>query len=387
MSDPLEEFVQRWQSAMDESTFLSLTLADPLVKVRNTPTKQMVRPVLIQDEVKHQWEWRLDRQAKHKNLTPEESIEALRESIGQKYREAYLFTSEFDLSLRKSKQGLILKVRPPSRDDDGKPQPHDRIKNHLIKEGTRCAFLEELGVMSPNGKVKAAKQRKFRQINRYLELINDIYPQLPEQGVLRIVDFGCGLSYLTFALHHLLTKLRGRQVQMIGIDQNEKVIERCRQTARKLDLKGIEFSTSSIEAAAETEELHLAVSLHACDTATDAALTYSVKNKAQIILAAPCCQHELNANINCPDFNLITRHGILKERFSALATDALRVAALEMAGYQTQILEFIDLEHTPKNLLIRAVKQEGVQGDADGYAKLKSTLGVESLAVDQIFNQ
>src|SRR5690606_16807174 len=219
----------------------------------------------------------------------------------------------------------------------------------------------------------------------------DVYDELPADGPLEVVDFGCGLSYLTFALHHLLRVIHGRDVRIRGIDQNPALIDRCRRTADELELKGLEFLHGEIAALPPHEPAgdvptagpatpHLAVSLHACDTATDDALAAAVRMGAKVILAAPCCQHELFTQLESDPLQLLTRHGILKERFAALATDALRAAVLERAGYRTQVIEFIETEHTPKNLLLRAVRRE--QGDADPrlperIAALKQLLGID----------
>jgi hypothetical protein len=240
--------------------------------------------------------------------------------------------------------------------------------------------------MTAQGQVKQSRQKKFRQINRYLEIVKDVVPSLPAAGVLKIVDFGCGLSYLTFALHYLFTEVCGREVDLLGIDQNEHVINRCRVISDQLRLRGIHFSTNRIEDAGEGH-VDLAVSLHACDTATDAALSWSVRAGAHVILAAPCCQHELARQVSAPQLDVLLRHGILKERFSSLATDGLRASALEAAGYRTSVLEFIDLEHTPKNLLLRGVRRDDPQRQAAAlaeYQSLKSFLGCGTLATDAV---
>jgi len=185
--------------------------------------------------------------------------------------------------------------------------------------------------------------------------------------VIRVVDFGCGKSYLTLAIHHLLTVVHKRQVDIQGIDRTEDVVATCRSVADRLELEGIRFEASDIGDAKANGQVHLAVALHACDTATDAALAKAVQWKANVILAAPCCQHEIAAQMQAESLELLESHGILKERFAALATDAMRAAALEAAGYRTQVIEFIDLDHTAKNLLIRAARRERV--DAEAQAK------------------
>ena len=237
--------------------------------------------------------------------------------------------------------------------------------------------------MTAEGRVKSAMTHKFRQINRFLELVDDIVPSLPAGRELRIVDFGCGKSYLTFALHHLLTNIHGRQVRIIGLDRKADVIRHCTEIAGRLDCRGLEFREGDIVAHHEDEPVDLAVSLHACDTATDDALAQALRWQTRVILAVPCCQHELAKTIDSRDLAPLLRHGILHERFAALATDALRSLVLEICGYATQVVEFIDLEHTAKNLLIRAVRREQTDpalltARLTEYQSLKRNLGIET---------
>jgi SAM-dependent methyltransferase len=257
----------------------------------------------------------------------------------------------------------------------------------LIPENVPCPFLVEIGVMTAAGKVRADKQHKFRQINRFLEFVDDVLPQLPSEGTLHVVDFGCGKSSLTFAVHHLLTAVRGRDVRIVGLDRNPHVIRECRRIAAKLGSAGLEFHEGDIASHDATERVHLAISLHACDTATDAALAKAISWKADAILAVPCCQHELAPVLESESLAPLLRHGILRERLATLVTDALRAELLEANGYRTQVLEFIDLEHTPKNLLIRAVRRETATDDRAAHTELvermKSSLGIASFALER----
>ncbi|MBC7819427.1 MAG: SAM-dependent methyltransferase [Planctomycetaceae bacterium] len=238
--------------------------------------------------------------------------------------------------------------------------------------------------MTPSGQVKAAKQAKFRQVNRFLEFVDDVLPELPQAGALRIIDFGCGKSYLTFALHYLLTELRGREVDIIGLDLKAEVVRDCQRIAENLGCHGLQFEVGDIAGYAAPGVVDMSVSLHACDTATDAAIAQAVRWQAKVILAVPCCQHEVFGLL--PDDSLpgLLRHGILKERFAALATDALRAALLEAVGYRTQVVEFIDLEHTPKNLLLRAVRTDFPATEAtERYERLKAQLGLREFELER----
>ncbi len=387
MTAHLEEFINAFHSSIGEKRFQRLILSAPTQGTSpEVPRKQTVRPIEIKGQNFLQWELQFEKLQTHQNLSYEESVQKFRNDFGDMFREAYLFTNESEEILRKSKKGLKHTKKKTTSQEPRVSLKHNRAKNYLIPEGVPCPFLEALGIMNATGKVHAARQKKFRQVNRYLEIVNDLYSELPADGPIRIVDFGCGLSYLTFGVHYLLTSIHQREVVLHGIDQKSAVISRCQSLADKLQLEGLEFSNGKIEDAAQQAKVHLALSLHACDSATDAALAYAVNAQADVILAVPCCQHEVFPQIQNDDLNLILKHGILKERIAALATDALRAEALEVKGYKTQIMEFIDLEHTPKNLLIRAVKraQSPNENSASRYEKLKEMLNIEHLATDQI---
>jgi SAM-dependent methyltransferase len=256
---------------------------------------------------------------------------------------------------------------------------HNRKKEYLLAEGQPIPFLVELGVMTAEGKVVAKRYHKFKQINRFLELIEDLLPALSKERPLTIIDFGCGKSYLTFALYHFLTA-SGYQLNIVGLDLKKEVIENCNALAKKLGYQGLSFQVGEISGYSTDQPVDMVVVLHACDTATDEALAQAVQWKSRVILAVPCCQHQLYSQIKSEELAPLLKHGIMKERFAALATDALRAMKLEIEGYKTQILEFIDMEHTPKNLLIRAIRQEK-KGNTDkleqDYRQFKKLLNIE----------
>ena len=233
---------------------------------------------------------------------------------------------------------------------------HNRKKHYLLEEGVPVPFLVQLGVMTPDGRVVKARYDKFRQINRYLEFVEDILPSLPKGREISIIDFGCGKSYLTFALYYYLHEKQGYDVHITGLDLKEDVIAECGRLAKSFGYEKLEFLHGDIADYTGTDEVDMVVTLHACDTATDYALYKAIKWNAKVIFCVPCCQHELNKQIDDTSRMPIMKYGLIKERVSALYTDALRANMLEAEGYKTQILEFIDMEHTPKNILIRAVK-------------------------------
>ncbi len=381
---------QALEAAVRGQSLVKLILSAPQAVASGTvdcpPTRYTIRYIQLKDKLQLQWTARTGSKEVHENLTLKESLARLDAIFPKTYREANLLTTEADSQFR-SRNGISVKARQKSNQRVAPPVAHNRTKNYLIPEGQPCPFLEAIGVMTPDGHVRASMTHKFHQINRFLELVNDILPNLPTEGPIRVVDFGSGKSYLTFALHHLLVGVQQREVAILAIDQNTEVIATCRGLCERLDLQGIEFAAQSISSVEQSGPVHLAVALHACDGATDQALAQAVRWKSDVILAVPCCQHEVAKSIESAPLELLLRHGILKERFSALATDALRAAALDTAGYKTQILEFIDLDHTPKNLLIRAIKRrEGETSATTGtaYAELKTHLGLSSLATDLI---
>ena len=218
-------------------------------------------------------------------------------------------------------------------------------------------FLVDLGVQTKDGKIVNSRYDKFKQINRFLELIEDILPRLDRSKESVILDFGCGKSYLTFAMYYYLKILKEYPVRIIGLDLKKDVIAECNRLAVKYGYDKLNFYHGDIASYEGADHVDMVVTLHACDTATDYALEKAVRLGASVILSVPCCQHELNGQIENELFRPIFRYGIIKERMAALYTDALRAEILESCGYRTQILEFIDMAHTPKNLLIRAVKQ------------------------------
>lgn len=377
--------------ALKDGACIQLILSKPVDKNSSAWKKVSVRPVTIKEKPHFQAALSRGQQEVHENLLLAETIQRVEELWSNQFREGYLYTQAADYHFQKSTKGTVrLKKQAPTKADLIQVAAHDRTKHYLIPEGTPCGFLEAIGVMTPAGKVKSAQYRKFRQINRYLEFINDIVPTLPATGKLNVLDFGCGKSYLTFATHYLLREVLQREVNILGLDLKQSVVEDCQNIADQLHCQGLSFQTGDIsQFDAGASKCDLSISLHACDTATDAALANAIKAEASVILAVPCCQHEIFQQIANTQIDSLLQHGILKEKTAALVTDALRAQVLEICGYRTQVIEFIDTEHTPKNILIKAVKRHAALSQVDllkaveQYQTLKSQFGIQSFCLEQ----
>lgn len=323
--------------------------------------KVKIRPVLIQGEVLFQETTYIGNQVFHKNTDREQAIRDMIQYLQEDFRQGEIRTEEMQGTVLVSKKGKITvntKKRKECGDGSCRIQDHNRTKKYILEEGKPVDFLIGLGVQTAEGKIVRSKYDKFRQINRYLEFVEDVYGYLPADRTVRIIDFGCGKSYLTFALYYYLHELKKRDVRITGLDLKKDVIDHCNQLARKYGYENLKFETGNISTYEGEEKADMVVSLHACNTATDFALEKAIRWGAGVILAVPCCQHELNEQIQYPPLEPAFRYGIIRERMAALLTDAIRADLLEEQGYDTQIMEFIDIENTPKNLLIRAVRRK-----------------------------
>ncbi len=327
--------------------------------------KMRLHPVLLGETMMFQAEEFRGKQAFHKNMDRDHAASYLTGLMGTTFKQAQLETANWTASVLVSKKGkTTIKVKKRTEDGERKLEDawknglsHNRKKQYILEEGIPVPFLIDLGVQTREGRIIHARYDKFRQINRFLEFIEDILPRLNKERESVILDFGCGKSYLTFAMYYYLKELKGYPVRIIGLDLKEDVIEKCNALARRYGYEKLAFYTGDIASYEGVDQVDMVVTLHACDTATDYALEKAVRLGASVILSVPCCQHELNSQMESQLMKPVLQYGIIKERMAALYTDALRAQILEAMGYRVQILEFIDMEHTPKNLLIRAVKQ------------------------------
>ena len=301
-----------------------------------------------------------DKQVFHENITQEELFERTSDLAKNKYKQINgMSATEEHIILVSKKGNCTYKVKKTATDTvklAAKQQGHNRQKNYILKEGMNIAPLVDMGVFTKDGKVVNAMYDKYKQINRFIEIIDDEVSNLKVEE-LNVIDFGCGKSYLTFVVYYYLTEVMNLKVNMIGLDLKEDVIKKCNQAAEKYNYTNLKFEVGDVNGFKAPFDVDMVITLHACDTATDFALYNAIQWKANMIFSVPCCQHELNKQIKPEELSILSRYGIIKERFSALATDAIRANLLEYSGYKTQLLEFIDFEHTPKNILIRAVRR------------------------------
>ena len=297
-----------------------------------------------------------EKQVFHENLNKDELSEKLFEYTAGNFKQISAWSKDANYDLKISKKGKVHLGRKKA--DNAKMainKSHNKEKNYILKEGMIIEPLIDLGVFTKEGKVVNSKYDKYKQINRFVEIIDDEIKK-NDYKKLTILDFGCGKSYLTFVLYYYFVEIKKIDVKMIGLDLKEDVIKKCNDIAKRYKYDNLHFELGDINGFKYNNKVDMVITLHACDTATDYALYNAIKWNAKMIFSVPCCQHELNGQMKSDDFSILTKYGIIQERVAALMTDSIRANLLECAGYKTQLLEFIDIAHSPKNILIRASK-------------------------------
>ncbi|MBQ8184826.1 MAG: methyltransferase [Lachnospiraceae bacterium] len=357
----MEELKQLLQEQLNQELSL-IIISNP--RSGQSVSKIKIRPVLLKEQLYFQAEQAVGPKVFHENWKAADLQQQILSWMQLSFKQLQLESRTVSATALVSKKGKVtLKKKQQTCCVKQGPLEHNRKKRYLLEEGKPVPFLVDLGVMTPEGKVVHAKYDKFRQINRFLEFVEDVLPELPKDREVTILDFGCGKSYLTFALYEYLKVLNGVDVRIIGLDLKEDVITRCNALSEKYGYDKLHFWLGDVANYEEVSRVDMVVTLHACDTATDHALYKAVKWGARVILSVPCCQHELNGQLQNDTLKPVLKYGLLKERMAALITDGLRAELLTCQGYETQILEFIDMEHTPKNILIRAVKRRKAAGE------------------------
>lgn len=342
--------------------------------------KIKIRPLLLKGELVFQKTAYKGTQVFHENLSGEELLEELLHEMQGKFRQLAAESLDGSLTVLVSKKGKVTAKYKENQKNAVKMRPelyHNRVKQYILKEGIPVPFLVDLGIQTREGAIVRAKYDKFKQINRYLEFVEDVLPVLKGEGAIHIIDFGCGKSYLTFALYYYLHELQKLDVMITGLDLKTDVIHNCNRLAQSYGYDRLQFVQGDIKNFTGSDQVDMVVTLHACDTATDYAIEKAVGWGAKVIFTVPCCQHEVNGQIQNKLLHPVLKYGLLKERLSAILTDAIRANLLEEAGYDTQVLEFIEMEHTPKNILIRAVRRQEKREDS-GISELTAALGVET---------
>ena len=338
-----------------QKNLIDLTISGLKKKNEELPVKIKVRPVAMKDNIEYQVSEFIGRKVFHKNYKKDELKKKITDWMQEDYKQAQFTMTDATAQILSGKHSQTVKYKKCKEVRVQRDLSHNRTKRYILPEGTPVGFLIDLGVMTKEGKIVRQKYDKYRQINRFLEFVEDILPQLSKEREQTIIDFGCGKSYLTFAMYYYLKELKGYDIRIIGLDLKEDVIAHCNELKDKYGYGKLSFLVGDIASYTDVDAVDMVVTLHACDTATDYALAKAVQWGAKVILSVPCFQHEANRMMENELLQPVLQYGILKERMAAIMTDAVRANLLTAKGYDTQILEFIDMEHTPKNLLIRAV--------------------------------
>lgn len=368
---------------LQSQALVTATISQP--RQKSSDLKRIkLKPVELKEGYRIQFEYQYEQILKHQNLTIEQALTELERLFTDFRQGLFQFTDE-KVQVQLSKKFKV-SYKSEASEQQAADLSHNRKKDYLLQDGIPYPFLVRLGVQSADGKVKKQKYDKFRQINRFIEFIDDALVHLPQDRTIRILDFGSGKSYLTFALYHYLRVEKGLDLRVTGLDLKKSVIEECQNIARDLDYGQLEFLVGDINDYDQDTAVDMVVTLHACDVATDMALARAVKWNAGVILSVPCCQHELNSQIQSSPLDVMLQHGLIKERFSALATDSIRAELLSLVGYETQLMEFIDMEHTPKNILIRAYRtnKKPAAGQLERYREFTKLLNAKPFLENEL---
>ena len=368
------------------SIYLDLYLHQIIIsgaRTKEGASKIRIRPVIMKDKLYFQCTSTVGTKEIHENYEKEPLLEHIEGWITEDFRQLQLESELGSVNVLSSKKGkLTIKEKKKKKEGNLCDKPirmealsHNRKKRYILEEGKTVEFLIDLGVMTSEGKIVHSRYDKFRQINRFLEFIEDILPKLTRDREVTILDFGCGKSYLTFAMYYYLHELKKYDIRIIGLDLKSEVIRHCNELAEKYGYEKLQFLEGDIADYEGVNRVDMVVTLHACNTATDYALAKAVGWNAKVILSVPCCQHEINEQFEAGEtpevLATVMEYGLLRERFAALVTDGLRAKYLESEGYETQVLEFIDMEHTPKNILLRAVRRGKTDGAIEAESRKK----------------
>lgn len=367
-----------FNEVIKSNELISATLGKP--RKKSLPYKKVIiRPFIKNEQYTYQAELHYDKKVIHNNFTPVEIVDYFSDLMTLDFKQANIFTVKEDIQIlaTKPENAKIIRKTATKKQEN---LNHNREKNHILKDGEPIDFLIKLKVMDENGHVFPKYMNKFKQINKFLEIVGNTYKSLPK-GKIKIIDFGCGKAYLTFALYYYLKIQQNRDVDIIGLDLKEDVIVFCNNVAKELEYNELEFKIGDIADYKDTSA-NMVVTLHACDTATDYALINAVSWNTDVILSVPCCQHELFKQIDNPLNNPILKHGIIKDKFTEILTNGIRGLKLEEAGYEVSMVEFTQIEHTAKNVMIKAIKSKKTnvlkaKKARDEYNEIVSTYNID----------
>jgi methyltransferase len=332
----------------------SVVISKPIKKSEEDFTKINVKAIMLKNKLAYQFSMLKNNKMFHKNIEPENVIDEVIDLMNDNFKQCNIIADKYiTVLMNKKKQFTVTGVKENMKSVS--VASHNKEKNYILKDGEFVDWLYQLGVMDKNGVVLSHKQKKFRQINKFLEMLKDIEHNIPENSV--IIDMGCGKSYLTFGIYHYFNNIKNKNVEIRGYDLKKDVVENCNKLAENFGFDRLKFYADDIANIENTDDkISMIITLHACDTATDYAIYHGIRWGCKVIMNVPCCQHELFHQMKNNSMSVIMNNGIIKERFAALLTDGIRARILEIMGYKANVFEFIDMEHTPKNIMIRSVK-------------------------------
>lgn len=350
-----DNVLQNLNKFIDANYFVKAVISNPIKKDINAPKKIDIKKIILKNKPCFQIAYYIDKKVIHENVQDIDILEKIISLMDKTFKQCDILANN-SLTLLMNKKGDFKITGIKQAKNVQEISSHNKQKNYILKDGEYLEWLYKLNVMDKNGIVLSHMQKKFRQLNKFLEMIKDIEPYIPNDAT--IIDMGCGKSYLTFATYHYFNVIKNKNVKIEGYDLKKDVVDNCNSLAKDFGFKNLVFYNQDIQTIDKDKKINMIISLHACDTATDYAIYFGVKLGCDVILSVPCCQHELFSQIKNEHLSSMLSYGILKERFSSLLTDSLRADALKLCGYKTNIIEFIETEHTPKNIMIKAIKNK-----------------------------
>lgn len=379
----LNKFIE---DILKEKTLVSMVVSNPRKK-QSECKRIKIKPVIIKDEYILQFESIINNKAFHENRDEDEAAEKIIKDLTDDFKNMFIKTEKHEYQCMVSKKGKLT-CKKKDVENTTLDLSHDRKKDYIIPDNEKCDFLIELGVMDEKGKVYKKKYDKFRQINKFLEIVEGTIDGENLDGKFRIIDFGCGKAYLTFGLYYYFNKILKKDVEIIGLDLKEDVIEFCNKTSENIGYDKLQFVKGDIADFNSDSNIDMIVTLHACNNATDAALVKAVKWDVDYILSVPCCQHEFFNKIENESLVPMIEHGLIKERLSSLVTDTLRTLYLNSEGYDVKLVEFVAMEHTPKNIMIKGVKKElDAATSKMKYNEFKKFWNLDDLFIEKYHNE